>query len=58
MNAIKLTVRCNAFGKIETHSVMVEAGSVLVYDSIAGHYTRCHSLSASACQRICKLASK
>ena len=27
-------------------------GTVQVWDSVAGHYTRCHSLSAAAQQRI------
>jgi hypothetical protein len=31
-------------------------GSVLVWDSIAGHYTRCHSLGPSAVRRIRRLA--
>ena len=54
---ITLTVRCNAFGKIATHRVMVEGASVLVWDSIAGHYTRCHSIGAAAVKRILKLAA-
>jgi hypothetical protein len=40
-----------------TARVAVESdGSVLVWDSIAGHYTRCHSLGASAVRRIRRLA--
>ena len=31
-------------------------GTVWVYDSVAGHYTTCHSLSDSAVRRIRRLA--
>ena len=39
----------------ETLKVRVEAdGSVLPWDSVAGHYTRCHSLSAGIQKRIAR----
>ena len=33
-------------------------GSVRVYDDVAGHYTRCHSLSATAQTRIRDIAAQ
>lgn len=33
-------------------------GTVTVWDSVAGHYTRCHSLGESAIRRIRRLADK
>jgi hypothetical protein len=45
------------FGKRQEYRFRVEAdGSVLVFDSVAGHYTRCHSLSADAQRRIARKA--
>jgi len=32
-----------------------EDGNVRVFDSIAGHYTQCHSLSPSVCTRVRRL---
>jgi len=55
----ELVVRCRpwAHRMLVTARVAVESdGSVLVWDSIAGHYTRCHSLGASAVRRIRRLA--
>lgn len=54
----KLTVRCRAFGAegARKNRVLVTDGTVLVWDDIAGHYTGCHSLSASAIRRIRRLA--
>lgn len=60
MNATKeimAIVRCKAFSGqgVKNHRVMVECdGSVLVWDVIAGHYTRCHSLSKSTQRKIAK----
>lgn len=57
-NETKLTVRANAFGKIETIRCLVDAdGTIRVWDSVAGHYTTCHSLSESAIRRIQKMAA-
>lgn len=55
-----LTVRCKAFtgDPIKTHRVRVEGdGNVQVWDSVAGHYTNCHSLSEPTVRRIRKLAA-
>ena len=39
------------------HHVMVESdGSVLVYDPVAGYYTRLHSMSERSRKRALKLA--
>ena len=48
-----VTIRAKAFTSegVRTHRVMVEDGSVYVWDSVAGHYTSCHVLSASAIRR-------
>jgi hypothetical protein len=52
-----LTVRANAFGRVETIRVMVDVdGTVRVWDSVAGYYTTCHRLGTSAIRRIRKLA--
>lgn len=53
----KVTIRANAFGRVETIRCLVDDdGSVLVWDDVAGHYTRCNRLGASAISRIRKLA--
>ena len=60
-------VRAKAFGKIETVKVMVTVetlpitqdrvcGLIRVWDSVAGYFTTCHSLSDSAKNRIRKIA--
>ena len=49
-----VTIRAKAFSgsKMESVRVMVpESGQVRVWDSVAGHYTTCHSLSPSAVRR-------
>ena len=49
-----VTIRAKAFSGegVRTHRCRVEQdGTVRVWDSIAGHYTVCHSLSASAMRR-------
>jgi hypothetical protein len=55
-----VTTRARAFSGygMETVRCRVEAdGTVLVWDSVAGHYTNCHGLSASAVRRIRRLAA-
>lgn len=55
-----ITTRAKAFSgrSIETIRASVDAdGTVRVYDSVAGHYTTCHSLSPSAQRRIRRLAA-
>ena len=52
-HTLETVVKCNAFGRIGTHRVRVEEdGSVLVWDEVAGHFTRCHRLSRRAERRI------
>jgi len=60
MNTTEITARAKAFSNegIKTHKFSLDAdGTVRVWDSVAGHYTTCHSLSKSAEARIRKLAS-
>jgi hypothetical protein len=50
-NDVELTIRCKAFSGegARENKLLVEPGrngAVLVWDSVAGHYTACHSLSA------------
>jgi len=54
-----VTTKAKAFaGRMSTIRASVDQdGTVRVYDSVAGHYTTCHSLSASAQRRIRKLAA-
>lgn len=55
----EIETRARAFAgrPIEDVRCRVEAdGTVLVWDSVAGHFTRCHSLSESAIRRIRRLA--
>ena len=50
-----ITIRAHAFtGEgIRAQRVSVDDdGTIRVYDSVAGYYTTCHSLSASAQRRI------
>lgn len=54
-----VTIRAKAFSGegVRANRVRVQAnGSVSVYDSVAGHYTTCHSLSEGAIRRARKLA--
>ena len=54
-----VTIKAKAFsgGRVENCRCMVDAdGTVRVWDSVAGHYTTCHSLSKSAQERARKLA--
>ena len=60
MNDIKITARARAFAGqgVRRHRMTVDGdGTIRVYDPIAEHYTRCHSLSASAVKRIRRLAA-
>jgi len=53
-----ISIRAKAFSGegIRTHDALVEAdGTVLVWDSVAGYYTSCHALSASAIRRARKV---
>jgi len=57
--SIEITARAKAFSgeAVRQHKFCVQSdGSVLVWDSVAGHYTQCHSLSKSVKKRIAKLA--
>ena len=54
-----ITVKCKAFGNetAKDHKVLIEDnGMIRVYDSIAGYYTGCHSLSKATQRRIRKMA--
>lgn len=54
-----VTIRGRAFtgDRLSSHRCMVSAdGAVRVWDSVAGHYTRCHALSESARRRARSLA--
>ena len=56
-----LKIRAKAFtGEgVRSHKCMVDTdGTVRVWDSVAGHYTTCHSLSVAAQRRIRRLAAK
>ena len=49
-NNVELTIRCKAFSGegSRLNKVLVEPGrngAVLVWDSVAGHYTSCHVLT-------------
>lgn len=57
----QITARAKAFRSegVRAYRFLVEAdGAVLVWDSVAGHYTRCHSLSDAATRRIRNLAER
>jgi WD40 repeat protein len=59
MSNIEITARAKAFSNegIKTNYFLVSSdGTVRVWDSVAGYYTTCHSLSKSAESRIRKLA--
>jgi hypothetical protein len=58
--AKNLTVRCKAFdgeGVRENRASVDRDGTVRVWDSVAGHYTTCHSLGRSALARIRRAAT-
>ena len=53
------TMRCRAFsgeGVRENRVTVGADGIVRVWDSVAGHYTTCHSMAESAQARARKLA--
>lgn len=56
---IEIKARAKAFSGegVRKHRFMVSDDAVRVWDPVAGHYTRCNSLSQSAEKRIRKLAS-
>lgn len=57
----EITCRARAFAGrgIENVRCRLEPdGTVLVWDSVAKHYTRCHSLSESAKRRIRRMAKE
>ena len=61
MKPTTITTRARAFAgrPIEEVRCRLEPdGTVLVWDSVAKHYTRCHSLSESAQRRIRRLAKE
>ena len=48
---VELTIRCRAFSGegVRENKVLIEPGKngrVLAWDSVAGHYTSCHSIAA------------
>lgn len=54
-----MTVRCKAFGSegVRDNRIQIDAsGAVRVWDSVAGHYTSCHSLSAATVRRLRRAA--
>lgn len=59
--ATTLTMRCRAFDGegAKQHRLSVDRdGTVRVWDSVAGHYTTCHSLGRSALARIRRAAAR
>lgn len=52
-------IRAKAFSGrgIETVRVMVEGNTVRVWDTVAGHFTTCHSMAKSAIRRAIKVAA-
>ena len=56
----QITIRAKAFSGegVRTHDALVESdGTVLVWDSVAGYFTSCHSLSTSAIRRARKISA-
>jgi len=54
-----ITTRARAFAgqAIRSHKFAIDTdGTVKVWDSVAGHFTACHSLGKSAIARIRKMA--
>jgi hypothetical protein len=52
-----IQIRCKAFagGKVEINKIQVDdAGVVRVWDSVAGHYTTCHSLTPRSIGKIAR----
>jgi hypothetical protein len=55
-----ITARAKAFSTegVGTYRFQIETdGTIRVYDSVAGHYTLCSSLSPSARKRLIQLAN-
>ena len=55
-----VSVRAKAFSGRGIEQIKCDVdqdGTVRVWDSVAGHYTACHSLGKSAQQRIRKIAA-
>jgi len=54
-----IVMRCKAFSGegVREHKVMVSGNEVRVWDSIAGHYTSCHSLGRAAVARAIRAAT-
>jgi hypothetical protein len=55
---IRSAALCRPFAceKARVYDVLVEGNVVLVWDSVAGHYTSCHQLSKRSQARIAKQA--
>ena len=56
---VKIVVRCRPWsgGNVQQARVLIQAdGDVLVWDDVAGHYTRLHALGPRAIRRIRRLA--
>ena len=53
---IKMRVKAFSGEGIRDYRVLVDNDDVLVWDSVAGHYTTCHSLCGSAIKRAKRLA--
>ena len=57
MTDVQIRAKAFADGPTAMQDCIVEKdGSVLVYDSIAGYYTRCHSMSERDQERARRLA--
>lgn len=56
---VVITALAEAFSGegVREHKMLVDDVNVRVWDSVAGHYTMCHCLSASAIKRIIRKAS-
>lgn len=57
---VEMTIRAKAFAgdTVREHRVLVDDVSVRVYDSTAGHFTLCHSLSKATVRKIIAKAGK
>lgn len=58
---VRFTARAKAFSDegVREHKIKVDSdGTVRVWDSVAGHYTTCHSLSVGAQRRLVTEAKK
>lgn len=54
MTDVVFHARCKAFGgkvAVNRIQVSIEDRAIRVWDDVAGHYTRCHSLSDRTVQR-------